>query len=262
MTEIIKLNIGGDHFTTSKSTLMKHEPTMLSTMFSSSNFKLTTDAEGYYFIDRNGKYFEYILKFLRDDKVNIEHLKKHQINDLIDEANFYMLESLINYIKSHYLNDSKLTDDSKLKRDLNIVKYIWYESGINIDEFEREFNEIFTVDNINQLRASYDNRDGLKYEDGDKENGFYYILLWELETGNATPSMANQTSLRNKFNNFIKRYTSVKCGRYRHQAIDCNNLDKILTKLNNHPSNLLRTQFKYIKLSVQDDIRMWLYFYL
>jgi hypothetical protein len=256
MTEIIKLNIGGDHFTTSKSTLMKHEPTMLSTMFSSSNFKLTTDSEGYYFIDRNGKYFEYILKFLRDDKVNIEHLKKHQINDLIDEANFYMLESLINYINHHYSNDSKL------KRDSNIEKYILGESGINIGEFEREFNEIFSVDNINLLRTSYDKRDGLRYADKDEVDGFYYTLLWELETGNQTPSEANHTPLKKNFYNFMKRYTSVNKGIRNNPVINFNNLDKILTKLNNHQSNLFRTPFKDIKLTLQNDIRLWLYFYL
>ena len=60
--DIIRLNIGGIKFETSKSTLMK------SHYFSgllSGNFIDSKTNDGYYFIDRNGKIFEYLLNYMR-----------------------------------------------------------------------------------------------------------------------------------------------------------------------------------------------------
>lgn len=42
------------------STLRRHEDTMLSAMFSGRHY-IPTDAEGRYFIDRDGAYFGYII---------------------------------------------------------------------------------------------------------------------------------------------------------------------------------------------------------
>lgn len=58
--EVVPLNIGGAHFTTRLSTLRRYEDTMLAAMFSGRHY-IPTDAEGRYFIDRDGTHFGYVL---------------------------------------------------------------------------------------------------------------------------------------------------------------------------------------------------------
>ncbi|CAF1263752.1 unnamed protein product [Didymodactylos carnosus] len=53
---VIDLNVGGYHYTTSLSTLRKYEDSMLAVMFSG-RYQLVRDEEGHIFIDRDGKYF-------------------------------------------------------------------------------------------------------------------------------------------------------------------------------------------------------------
>ena len=57
--EVVPLNVGGMYFTTRLSTLRRYEDTMLAAMFSGRHY-IPTDAEGRYFIDRDGTYFGYV----------------------------------------------------------------------------------------------------------------------------------------------------------------------------------------------------------
>eukprot|EP01083_Nonionella_stella_P078632 215280_1 len=59
---IIKLNVGGVKYVTTKTTLLKSGYFVA---LLSGNFAVDLDDEGAYFIDRNGKYFEYILDYMR-----------------------------------------------------------------------------------------------------------------------------------------------------------------------------------------------------
>ncbi|XP_035522585.1 BTB/POZ domain-containing protein KCTD7-like [Morone saxatilis] len=54
--EVISLNVGGTYFTTRLSTLRRFEDTMLAAMFSGRHY-IPRDADGRYFIDRDGTYF-------------------------------------------------------------------------------------------------------------------------------------------------------------------------------------------------------------
>ena len=54
--EVIPLNVGGTYFTTRLSTLRRYEDTMLAAMFSGRHY-IPRDAEGRFFIDRDGAYF-------------------------------------------------------------------------------------------------------------------------------------------------------------------------------------------------------------
>lgn len=54
--EVISLNVGGMFFTTRLSTLRRYEDTMLAAMFSGRHY-IPRDADGRYFIDRDGAYF-------------------------------------------------------------------------------------------------------------------------------------------------------------------------------------------------------------
>jgi hypothetical protein len=61
----VRLDVGGHVFTTSLLTLTKDPSSMLSAMFSGRH-SITREADGSFFIDRDGTYFRYILNFLRD----------------------------------------------------------------------------------------------------------------------------------------------------------------------------------------------------
>ncbi|CAC5392287.1 KCTD7_14 [Mytilus coruscus] len=63
---VIGLNIGGYKFTTRLSTLTRYTYSMLGAMFSGRH-KLDKDNKDNNFIDRNGKYFKFVLEFLRDE---------------------------------------------------------------------------------------------------------------------------------------------------------------------------------------------------
>ena len=65
----VDLNVGGTHFKTSLSTLLKGE-TMLSAMFSG-RMPLQKDETGMIFIDRDGRQFYRVLNFLRDGEISL-----------------------------------------------------------------------------------------------------------------------------------------------------------------------------------------------
>jgi hypothetical protein len=64
-SQIILLNVGGHRFETSRQTLTSIPDTYLSSLFSG-RFELATDADGAYFIERDGSHFRHVLNFLRD----------------------------------------------------------------------------------------------------------------------------------------------------------------------------------------------------
>lgn len=95
--EIVRLNVGGTKYITTKSTLRKYPQSMLGTMFMG-NVPLSTDKDGYYFIDRCGHIFEYILQFIRCGKLVLpEDFKELELLRL--EADFYQIEDLISAIE-------------------------------------------------------------------------------------------------------------------------------------------------------------------
>mmetsp|Transcript_1679 Transcript_1679/g.2640 ORF Transcript_1679/g.2640 Transcript_1679/m.2640 type:complete len:563 (-) Transcript_1679:618-2306(-) len=63
---VLRLNVGGSIFTTSKTTLLKEEESLFIELFGENAKPPSTDSEGRYFIDRDGHYFSYVLNFLRD----------------------------------------------------------------------------------------------------------------------------------------------------------------------------------------------------
>ncbi|XP_069615457.1 BTB/POZ domain-containing protein KCTD14 [Ranitomeya imitator] len=89
MSPVVQLNIGGDIYTTTVGTLKKYQESKLFEMFNGLP-KLRTDVEGRYFIDREGKYFRYILDYLRSGQVPTEY-----IHEVYKEALFYEIESLV-----------------------------------------------------------------------------------------------------------------------------------------------------------------------
>jgi len=115
----IKLNIGGMIYETSLDTLQKDENSMLGAMFSG-KYKMETDEDGHYFIDRDGTWFRYVLNFLRNGTIGVP--KDQGIRDeLLKEAEFYNIEAMIDlltkYLEKGAQAHTHLHTQKKLPRD-------------------------------------------------------------------------------------------------------------------------------------------------
>ncbi|KAM4699413.1 BTB/POZ domain-containing protein KCTD14 [Discoglossus pictus] len=89
LSPIVQLNIGGDIYTTTLSTLKKCPGSKLYEMFNGQP-KLRTDSEGRFFIDREGKNFKYILEYLRSSQIPTQC-----VQEVYKEAVFYEIEPLV-----------------------------------------------------------------------------------------------------------------------------------------------------------------------
>ena len=96
---IIKLNVGGQYFTTSKATLLADKNSVLGAMFSGYH-EVTKSSDGSYFIDADGTYFHIILNFLRGRITDVSELPKDEeaLVKLRAEADFYQLSTLKEFI--------------------------------------------------------------------------------------------------------------------------------------------------------------------
>lgn len=94
VSDWITLNVGGKHFTTTRSTLLAKEPmSMLARMFAGNGENeylmkpSARDATGAYMIDRSPVYFEPILNYLRHGEVILDsHVNPRGV---LEEAIFY-----------------------------------------------------------------------------------------------------------------------------------------------------------------------------
>ncbi|CAL2033951.1 unnamed protein product [Caenorhabditis brenneri] len=97
-TEIVKLNIGGALFQTTKSTLTRFDGffrTILET-----DVPVTKDETGAFFIDRDPTYFRLILNFMRDGHVELPTCIK-EIKKISKEAQYYLLTGLVELCSRH-----------------------------------------------------------------------------------------------------------------------------------------------------------------
>eukprot|EP01130_Rhizamoeba_saxonica_P019177 TRINITY_DN983_c0_g1_i2.p1 TRINITY_DN983_c0_g1~~TRINITY_DN983_c0_g1_i2.p1 ORF type:complete len:192 (+),score=32.70 TRINITY_DN983_c0_g1_i2:5-580(+) len=89
MFDIIHLNIGGVKFSTTLSTLSTYGENFFTALVRMPSLR---DGDGAYFIDREGKYFEPILHYLRAGVLpDIDYLNI-TLDFLIKEANFYSID--------------------------------------------------------------------------------------------------------------------------------------------------------------------------
>ncbi|XP_017508656.1 BTB/POZ domain-containing protein KCTD7 isoform X2 [Manis javanica] len=93
--EVVPLNIGGAHFTTRLSTLRRCEDTMLAAMFSGRHY-IPTDAEGRYFIDRDGTHFGDVLNFLRSGDLP----PRERVQAVYKEAQYYAIGPLLEQLEN------------------------------------------------------------------------------------------------------------------------------------------------------------------
>lgn len=97
----VKLDIGGHQFTTSLLTLTKEADSMLAAMFSGRH-SLKTEADGSYFIDRDGTHFRYILNYLRDGCIKEGTLPCNEtvLRELLTEAEYFQLSGLVDILSA------------------------------------------------------------------------------------------------------------------------------------------------------------------
>jgi hypothetical protein len=95
---IIRLNVGGIHYDTTKSTLCRVSESMLERMFNGSI--PSPKVKGRYFIDRNGQLFQYILDYLRDGAAWIPPTDSDVCRSLLREAHFYCLLDLARLLET------------------------------------------------------------------------------------------------------------------------------------------------------------------
>lgn len=101
LPEIVKLDVGGFKFTTSRSTLCSVPGSHLEAMFSGRHpmGALLTD-NGAYFIDRDGRHFHHVLNYLRSGSViTLPSQDQLQKEELAIEADFFGLDDLVRAIR-------------------------------------------------------------------------------------------------------------------------------------------------------------------
>ena len=94
---IVKLNVGGQHFTTSLQTLTRDPNSMLAAMFSGRH-ELETTEDGSFFIDRDGTSFRFILNYLRNGELILPDGATF-LKELEAEAKFYQLQGILDELQ-------------------------------------------------------------------------------------------------------------------------------------------------------------------
>ena len=105
-SKTLKLNIGGQLFTTSLETIKKDPGSMFHAMFSG-RFDAKPAEDGSYFIDRDGTHFRYILNYLRTAQLVVPEDKIVR-KELLNEAEFYQVKGIIDQLRSHPFEESKI----------------------------------------------------------------------------------------------------------------------------------------------------------
>ncbi|CAD7092222.1 unnamed protein product [Hermetia illucens] len=92
--EIIELNVGGVHYTTTFATLLTDKNSLLYEIFSDAKSNGIKDSKGRYFLDRDGVLFRYILDFLRDKQIHLPEGFRERAR-LRKEAEHFRLDSMV-----------------------------------------------------------------------------------------------------------------------------------------------------------------------
>ena len=118
-SNVIDFNVGGKEFSVSKSTLTKKwkkpdpsnedYPTNLFEDMVSGQAEIELDKLGRIFIDRNPNLFEFMLEYLRKEKIHND-LTDSELETVLTEAEFYRLNSLVDLIKAKQLERSEIVD--------------------------------------------------------------------------------------------------------------------------------------------------------
>lgn len=96
-SEVVELNVGGVHYTTSLESLLQDKVSLLNQLFSNKD-QLLKDAKGRYFLDRDGVLFRYILDYLRDKQLHLPEGFRERLR-LQKEAEYFKLNGMLECIR-------------------------------------------------------------------------------------------------------------------------------------------------------------------
>ncbi|XP_078095402.1 BTB/POZ domain-containing protein KCTD9 isoform X3 [Mustelus asterias] len=115
-TDWITLNVGGQYFTTTRSTLVNKEPeSMLAHMFRDKDaWGNKRDHQGGFLIDRSPEYFMPILNYLRHGQLIVN--KGLNLLGVLEEAKFFGIDSLIEQLELLIKNSLPAEDHSPISR--------------------------------------------------------------------------------------------------------------------------------------------------
>ena len=95
MNDILKLNVGGGHFMTTRATLCAEEDSMLAKMFDpASPFGTRKEVDGEIFIDRSSQTFHHVLEYLRNGCRLVSKVPNEVVEILRADADYFGLEKL------------------------------------------------------------------------------------------------------------------------------------------------------------------------
>eukprot|EP01084_Bolivina_argentea_P229657 387563_1 len=113
-TMVIKLNVGGSLFTTTKQTLLNVDDCYFAKRFGG-NFAMGPKLNDAYFIDRDPTHFRVILNFLRDGRDRVILPKKESaLAELLNECEFYNLTVLQKMTQRKWYESPKSRDSLSL----------------------------------------------------------------------------------------------------------------------------------------------------
>ncbi|KAL9644560.1 hypothetical protein ABK040_009424 [Willaertia magna] len=118
----IKLNIGGQLFVTSKDTLLFEKDTFFYCMLSNDSLWKPEPETGEYFIDRDPQYFPLILSYLRKRKLNLDRIEESEMDEFIDEVDFYQIHSLLGVLRNEVDDEEGILTGGKYRRLSKIIK--------------------------------------------------------------------------------------------------------------------------------------------
>jgi hypothetical protein len=134
--EIVSFNVGGQTFATLKSTLTKkifikdsqnafYESNILDQIVSNTS-RAKLDHVGSIFIDRNPKYFELILDYLRSANSDNHKLNLNELTDLeglFNEAKFFKIKGLLDLIIDYQGLDSLIIKKDQISELLDLCEF-------------------------------------------------------------------------------------------------------------------------------------------
>jgi hypothetical protein len=122
MDEIIKLNVQGQLFTTTRATICAKAGSMLASKFDpESKFAPPKERDGGVFLDRNPKAFDYLLNYLRNGCQVVSDIPDKLLKDLCAEADYFGLIGLKG--ACDILLGKKSTREKKSKTSKETMKY-------------------------------------------------------------------------------------------------------------------------------------------
>lgn len=125
----IKLNVGGQKFVTTLTSLTLWKDSMLASMFSG-RYTLEKDEDGCYFIDRSGKLFSYILDYLRSGYLSAE-VTGGLLEDIEKEATYFQLSNLVGIAQAKLNATNKPNKNTSASDKKKSDYFVWANNPNN-----------------------------------------------------------------------------------------------------------------------------------